>query len=489
MVGILAAGAYVPRARLQRGAVAAAHAWFAPGLKALGSGERAAANWDEDAVTMAVEAGRDCLEGRDRGTVRRVLFASSSAPFADRQNGGLVKEALNLDDTVGSHDLSGSQRAGVSALLLGLESASGAGGDVLCVASERRRTQPASELELMHGDAAAAVLIGDGKIAAEFLGGYSVSVDFVDHFRAEGSAYDYAWETRWVRDEGYVKIAPQAVRGALTKVGIAAEDVDRFLMPAPLKGVDGIVAKACGIRAAAVGVGVSDTLGDAGAAQSLVLLVHALESARAGEILVVAGFGHGCDVVVLRATGRPAVGGLGVTGWLQRRRPEDNYLRYLTQNGHLDIERGMRAEFDPKTPLTALYRNRKAVLALVGARCAKTGVVQFPASAISVAQNDRSIGAQVPYPLAERRARIVTHTADRLTYSPDPPTYYGAIEFEEGGRMTVEFADVDPTDVQVGAVMRMMFRIKAVDERRGFTKYFWKATPDYRAGRAGPTPE
>ena len=27
----------------------------------------------------------------------------------------------------------------------------------------------------------------------------------------------------------------------------------------------------------------------------------------------------------------------------------------------------------------------------------------------------------------------------------------------------------------------MMFRIKAVDEMRGFTKYFWKAVPDYRA--------
>jgi hypothetical protein len=27
----------------------------------------------------------------------------------------------------------------------------------------------------------------------------------------------------------------------------------------------------------------------------------------------------------------------------------------------------------------------------------------------------------------------------------------------------------------------MMFRIKARDELRGFTKYFWKAVPDYLA--------
>jgi uncharacterized OB-fold protein len=50
--------------------------------------------------------------------------------------------------------------------------------------------------------------------------------------------------------------------------------------------------------------------------------------------------------------------------------------------------------------------------------------------------------------------------------------------------MTAEFADVDAEGVVVGAPMRMMFRIKAVDEQRGFTRYFWKAVPDYRAAPA-----
>jgi uncharacterized OB-fold protein len=56
------------------------------------------------------------------------------------------------------------------------------------------------------------------------------------------------------------------------------------------------------------------------------------------------------------------------------------------------------------------------------------------------------------------------------------------VEFEEGGRMTVEFTDLEPEDIEVGAPMRMMFRIKAVDEMRGFSKYFWKAVPEFRAG-------
>jgi 3-hydroxy-3-methylglutaryl CoA synthase len=483
MVGILAAGAYVPRARLQRQAVAAAHAWFAPGLKALAKGERAMANWDEDVITMAVEAGRDCLTGIARERVSRVVLASTTHPFADRLNAGVAKEALNLDDGVSAFDVAGSQRAATSALLDALQASRGGAGNVLCLAAEKRRAQSASDLELTTADAAAAMLVGEGPVAAEFVGGHSTSTDFVDHFRATSRSFDYGWEARWVRDEGYLKIVPDAVRTALQKVGLSTGEVDHFIMGAPMKAVNDAVAKAIGVTALSVVDPLGATLGDAGSAQPLILLTRVLETARAGDLLVLVGFGQGCDVLVFRATGVPAVQGLGVSGWLARRRPESNYVKYLALAGLIDLERGMRAEFDQKTALTALYRNRKAVLALVGGRCLKTGAVQFPKSVIGAAQNDRSRAGQEDYPLADRRARIVTYTADSLAYSPDPPCWYGAIEFEEGGRITAEFTDLEPEDIEVGAPMRMMFRIKAIDDRRGFARYFWKAVPDYLAQR------
>src|SRR5690606_4370764 len=109
------------------------------------------------------------------------------------------------------------------------------------------------------------------------------------------------------------------------------------------------------------------------------------------------------------------------------------------------------------------------------------GTIQFPKSDISVAQNERAIGTQEEYPLAERRARIASFTADSLVYTPDPPGCYGLIEFEGGGRMTVDFTDVDPDTLEIGQPMRMMFRLKRHDVERGFKHYFWKAVPDYRA--------
>ena len=483
MAGILAFGAYVPRLRLQRAAVAGANRWFNPALAAAGKGERAMANWDEDAITMGVEAARDCLGELDRGRVARIVLASTTAPFADRQNAVIAKEALNLSDEVGALDIGGSLRAGTSALIDALQAAGGGAGDVLCVAAEKRKPQPGSLLELTHGDAAAALLVGADDGVARLVCAHSVSMDFVDHFRAVGQAFDYEWESRWVREEGFGKIAPEAVSAALKKAAVAPEAVDHFVMPAPMRGVNAAVAKACRIRPEAVADSLDAALGDAGAAQPLVILAHVLERAQPDQTLVVVGFGQGCDVLVLRTTAalREPRTGLGVSGWLARRKPESNYVKYLFFAGHLALERGMRAEFDQKVPLTALYRRRREVLGLVGGKCAKTGTVQFPKSDVSVAQNDRTIGALEDYPLADRVARVLTHTADNLTYTPDPPNYYGMVEFDEGGRLTMEFADLDPADVAVGAPMRMMFRIRAVDENRGFIKYFWKAVPDYRA--------
>lgn len=472
-VGIHAFGAYIPRLRLQRAAVVAANAWVAPGLKGLGKGERAMAGWDEDVVTMAVEAARDCLTGVDRDTLGAVMLASTTAPFADRQNAGIVKEALNLGDEIATLDLGGSQRAGMSALLQALRGA----GATLCVASERRAARPASEGELLYGDAAAALLVGPGAGVARLLATHSVSADFVAHFREAGRDFDYGWEARWVRDEGYATLVPPAIAKVLAKAGVEASAVDGFLLPATARGLGAAMAKAAGIPATAVRDTLGTTVGEAGAAHPILMLAHALESAKAGERLLVIGFGNGCDIALFEATGAKIAARQGVSGSLERRRPEENYLKYLTFAGHLQIEKGMRAEFDQKQPLTALWRHRRAVLGLVGARSVETGTVQYPPSEIPVDGQAEMPVAQEPYPLADTLATILTHTADSLTYTPDPPAYYGMIDFEGGGRMNVEFCDVEAGDVEVGRRVRMMFRIKAVDEQRGFVRYFWKAAP------------
>jgi 3-hydroxy-3-methylglutaryl CoA synthase len=472
-------GAYVPQRRLQRAAIGAAHAWFAPGLKPVARGERAIADWDEDSITMAVEAGRDCLSGIDRTTIGSLSLASTTLPYADRQNAGIVKEALNLPDAVGVLDVTGSQRAATSALIQALHAAAATNRPQLCLAADRRVARPASEAELLQGDAAAAVLVGPGELIARLLGSHSVSVDFVDHFRAAGEPLDYAWEGRWIRDEGHVALIGQALGDGLRAFGVQPGEIDRLLIPVPTRSVIEAIARAAGCRAESISDNLTDTIGDSGVAHPLLMLAHALETARPREKLLLVGFGQGCDLLLLETTAaiartprrRP------VTEALARGQPDENYLRFLFHRGLLQLERGMRAEAEQKQPGTTLYRHRRTVLGLVGSRSRSTGAVQFPPAEISVHTGEPTAGTHEDYPLADKPGRIVSFTADRLAYSASPPLYYGVIDFEGGGRMAVEFADASGELIAVGRTVRMVFRIKGVDELRHFTKYFWKAVP------------
>jgi uncharacterized OB-fold protein len=53
------------------------------------------------------------------------------------------------------------------------------------------------------------------------------------------------------------------------------------------------------------------------------------------------------------------------------------------------------------------------------------------------------------------------------------------VTFEEGGRFLSDITDVDIGTIDSGTQVRMVFRIKDFDEKRGFRRYFWKAAPVY----------
>ena len=317
-------------------------------------------------------------------------------------------------------------------------------------------------------------------VRAELIGHASRTVDFVDHFRGEGFEFDYTWEERWIRDEGYNKIVPAALADLFKSTGANPADVAHFAMPCVLPRVAAGIAKRAGIPDAAVRDNLHAVCGETGAAHPLVMLVDALEKARPGDKILVAGFGQGCDAILFEATDElPKLAPrLGVKGHLARRKDETNYAKFQAFNDLVAIERGLRADIDKQTPLSSLYRNRRMLTGLIGGQCRKCGTVQFPKSNVCVNPNCNAFHTQDDHAFADIPAKVQSYTADRLTYSPDPPHYYGMVVFQEGGRFLADFTDCDAASVDVATPMRMMFRIKDYDPARGFTRYFWKAAPN-----------
>jgi len=85
MLGITSYGGYIPRLRLSRMVIVQNMAWYFPVIMAVAQGEKAVANWDEDALSMAVAAAYDCVAGKDRKTIHAVYLASTTLPFGERR--------------------------------------------------------------------------------------------------------------------------------------------------------------------------------------------------------------------------------------------------------------------------------------------------------------------------------------------------------------------------------------------------------------------
>jgi len=432
--------------------------------------------WDEDVVTMAVEAGRDCLGRSPSAAVSRLTLASTSAPYADANNAMLVSSALRLPTECAAMDASGSTRVGLTALIAACRAHEPQSQQIV-IASERRRAKPGSVQEMTYGCGAAAIAVGrGGDLIAEMLGAETLTVPFVDHFRPAGAQHDYTWEERWIRDEGVAKMVPAAVTRLLVRLGRSAESIAHFAVAGgPLRS-DAQVAKILGISADVLVPNLNALVGDTGAAHSLLMLASALERAKPGDLIVVASFAQGCEVVAfemikeLQPQGRRGVGGS-----LKDRLEESAYMKLLANDGHVQLDWGMRAETDQKTALTQLYRSADQIFGFVGAQCGACGCVQFPRMPACVSCG--VVGVHKAYPLSDEAAHIATFTADWLQYCPSPPMYLGLVQFEPGARVLMEITDVGPAGLEVGMPVSMRFRIKERDPLRGWDRYFWKAVP------------
>jgi 3-hydroxy-3-methylglutaryl CoA synthase/uncharacterized OB-fold protein len=469
--GLLATSRYIPRLRLDRQEILVQHKWMAPGLRSLAKGQRSMASWDEDSVTMAVEAARLIQHSTASGDISDLTFSSTSFPFADRLNAGIVAAAIGLDSSVVLRDIASSPRAACTELGSILRQPNPNARHLL-LASERRIGRPASTQEMIIGDGAAGVLIGTGDVIARLIASKSTQADLVDHFRQTGEIYDYGWEERWVREEGYQKIVVNTVKDCLTSAGITAAEISHFVMPAPLSRVNEMVAKRVGIQPNSIVSTEHESVGDLGSAQPLAMLDSAIRNAAPGAFVLVVAFGSGCDAILLQRSHHPCPETVPCPA-----RVEKSYMKYLSFTGQIELEWGMRAEIDNKTALTAAWRDHARAASFEGSRCSCCGTVQFPRTRLCVNPECRAQDSQEPMSFSNLPAHVLSHTSDYLGYTPNPPFQFGHIDFEGGGRVMMEFADTDPDELQVGLPLRMVYRIKDFDNNRGFRRYFWKATP------------
>jgi len=477
MVGIKSYGAYIPRYRINHNTIFSAVGFlgtFPP------PGENAVANHDEDTLSMAVAAGVDCVHGLGRGKIDGLYLATTSQPYMLRQNAAIVATALDLQPDIRTADFVGSPKSGTSALLSAFDAVKGGTStNVMVCVSDCRLSKPGSPQEHLYGDGAAAILMGSDEVVATLAGYYSVSYDFADRWRASGEKFEHAWEDRFIRDVGYTKMIPEAISGLLKKYDLTIGDFNKIIFPDLYPREHAAIVKRLGAAPDQIQGSLLDKVGDTGSASPLMMLVAALEDARPGDKIMVASFGNGSDALFFQVTDNIKSMGnrRGIKKNLEIKKELASYEKYLAFRNLAPMELGMRAEEPIFTPMSLLFRERKAVLSLYGSKCKRCGTPQYPPQRICVNPDCGAVDEMEGYRFSDKKASVFTYTGDNLAASIDPPAIYGLIDFDGGGRFWFDFTDCDLDSLKVGMPVEMTFRRRYLDEATGVHGYFWKVTP------------
>ena len=470
MIGITSYGAHIPYHRLSRAEIA--KAWGG----AAQPGEKAVANYDEDSITMSVAAAMDCTKEIDPQSIDGLFFASTTSPYKEKQVATTIATAVDLPREILTADFGNALRCGTTALRAALDAiSSGSAKSILVCAADIRTGFPNGENEMAFGDGAAALLVGDSGVIAAIEGSYSLADEIIDIWRSDKDTFVHSWEDRFVRERGYGRVVREAISAALKKFNLTPQDFSKLVCYAPNSRLLGALAKGLGFDVKTqVQDPLYDTVGNTGSAQSLISLVAALEEAKAGDRILFASYGSGCDVFILKVTEEieKSRDRRGVKGNLSAKRMIDNYQRYAVWRGLIETQSPARPE--PISPsAVALWRDNKGGLALYGVKCTHCGFVQYPAQRVCV--NCTTKDEFEPYRFAGKVGTLFTFSHDNLAASIDPPTTVCAVDFPEGGRIMCDMTDRDPDEVKVGMPVEMTFR--QVGTSGDIHNYWWKCHP------------
>jgi 3-hydroxy-3-methylglutaryl CoA synthase/uncharacterized OB-fold protein len=467
MVGIVSYGAYVPYRRLKRSAIA--QVLGVPPEK----GERSVASFDEDSVSMAVEAARDAIRGTGGATIDALVFATTTPPYADKLNAALVGAALQLPLELRAADTTGSVRAGLTAVLQAADAVRGGARQALAAVADARLAAPEAKAERTNGDGAVAFVVGGERVLAEIVAAASLTREFLDGWRRPDEVFPHSWEERFALTQAYAPLLGKAVQAVLAKAGVAPGDLATIVLDCPNPRAAADVAKRLKVDPARLADTLALTVGQTGAAHAGLQLANALASAKAGDRILVAVAADGADAMLLRVTDaiaafRPP----RAVGRLIESKGDVGYGTYLKWREILPTEPPRRPDPDrPGAP--NMLRASAWKFGFVGSRCTACRTPQLPPQRVCVRCGAKD--EMEPYPFADRPARIATLTLDRLAFSMNPPTVSVVLDFDAGGRFLGEMTDCEPEQVQIGDEVEMTFRRMFTAE--GIANYFWKARP------------
>jgi 3-hydroxy-3-methylglutaryl CoA synthase/uncharacterized OB-fold protein len=455
-VRILAVGAAAPSLRLT--AKEAGAAWGRGG----GNGRSAVCAPDEDALTLAVDAGLGALAaaGIAASGVDGLWWGVTRPPFAEGPSHAVLASALGLSRQSGGALMAGSPHSGMDAVLAAADAVvAGSARVALVITSDALVPGLGTGFEARCGAGAAAVVLAAEGGSAAITARVTRTQPLLDRYRGDTeTATRDLYDPRLFREEMFLPV--------VREVGehLAAFDVRAWSLPDPDGRLGASVARQIGATLASSDVYAE--VGDTAAAAALLGGIGALDVAGAVAIV---GTGGGRTTGIIVTADAPVPGAALVAGLLATGRPA-TYAEVLRARNQL-VPAG---EVIPMgvPPESALFaRGAEEMLQLLGGRCTDCGTINTPPS-IHPACIACGGAKMEPVPLARRG---VVHTFIINQTMPAPfvaPLPIAVVDLDDGARIMLQVVG-DGQGLEIGTPVELVLRRYA--HERGVPVYGWKA--------------
>lgn len=304
-VGIVGFGGYIPKYRLTVAEIAAAHGQEAKDIsRSLGVQEKSVANFDEDTITMAVEAAKVALlqAAIDPQKIGAVFVGSESHPYAVKPSSTVIAEVLGLGHEYLTADLQFACQAAITGIQIvaGLLE-SGLIDYGLVIGADKAQSRKGDILEYTAASAAAAFIFGRKK--SEFLarleGFTSYSSDTPDFWRRSGQPYP-SHGGRFTGDVAYFHHILQSTEKFLQKFQRKISDYHHVILHMPNAKFPKLAAQILKVTAKQLRAGfIVEQIGNPYAASCPLALCRVLEKASKNQHLLLTSYGSGAGSTTL----------------------------------------------------------------------------------------------------------------------------------------------------------------------------------------------
>ncbi|MBI4089622.1 MAG: hydroxymethylglutaryl-CoA synthase [Candidatus Levybacteria bacterium] len=310
MTGIVGYGTYVPKYRLKIADIAEVWGKKAVEIESgLRIAEKAVPGFDEDAVTMGVEAARKAIEmaGVKPEDLQSIYFGSESHPYAVKPSSTALGEYLGVGNNYFASDLEFACKAataGIQVTTALLQSRNINYG--LVVGSDTAQGKPHDALEYTAASAACAYILGNkqSEIIANILEMSSFSSDMPDFWRRDGARYPSHFG-RFSGEPAYFTHVIGEGKNLLQKSKLEPSDFAYCVFHMPNGKFPRVAAKKLGFTPEQLAPSLTvDKIGNPYTASSLMGLAAVLDIAKPKEkiFFVSYGSGAGSDGFIFQAT-------------------------------------------------------------------------------------------------------------------------------------------------------------------------------------------